>query len=57
VPVYRSRTVLEVARNVRAFLELNAGLVRGEVPDQEQANRQLENRVEQLRKQLADKDR
>lgn len=60
MPVYRSRTVLEVAHNVRAFLELNAGLVRGEVPDPEQANRQLrqvQNRVEQLRNQLADKDR
>jgi 2-polyprenyl-3-methyl-5-hydroxy-6-metoxy-1,4-benzoquinol methylase len=57
VPVYRSRTVLEVARNVRAFLELNAGLVRGEVPDLEQANRQAQNRIEQLRNQLADKDR
>jgi 2-polyprenyl-3-methyl-5-hydroxy-6-metoxy-1,4-benzoquinol methylase len=57
VPVYRSRTILEVARNVRAFLELNAGLVRGEVPDLEQANRQLQNRVEQLRNLLADKNR
>jgi 2-polyprenyl-3-methyl-5-hydroxy-6-metoxy-1,4-benzoquinol methylase len=60
VPVYKSRTVVEVAHNVRAFLELNAGLVRGEVPDPEQANRQLrqvQNRVGQLQKQLADKDR
>lgn len=59
MPAYRSRTVLEVARNARAFLELNAGLVRGEVPDLEHANsqlRQTQNRVEQLRKQLADKD-
>lgn len=36
MPVYRSRTVLEVARNVRAFLELNAGLIRGAVPEPEQ---------------------
>jgi 2-polyprenyl-3-methyl-5-hydroxy-6-metoxy-1,4-benzoquinol methylase len=60
MPAYRSRTVLEVARNVRAFLELNLGLVRGEVPDPEHANRQLrqvQNQVGQLRKQLADKNR
>jgi hypothetical protein len=60
VPVYRSRTVLEIARNVRAFLELNAGLVRGEVPDPELTERRLEQahgRVERLQEQLADKDR
>lgn len=60
MPAYRSRTVLELARNVRAFLELNVGLVRGEVPDSEHANRhlrQVQNQVGQLRKQLADKNR
>jgi 2-polyprenyl-3-methyl-5-hydroxy-6-metoxy-1,4-benzoquinol methylase len=61
VPVYRSRTVLEVARNLRAFLDLNAGLIRGEVPqDLEQVSRRLRQahgHVEQLKEQLADKDR
>ena len=33
MPLYRSRTVLEVARGVKAFLNLEAGLTRGEVPD------------------------
>ena len=58
MPTYRNRTVLEIGRGLRAFLELSAGLVRGEVPDPEQANRQLKQahgRVEQLQKQLANR--
>ena len=70
MPVYKSRAVV-IARGVKAFLELNAGLVRGMVPepDREQkqirrelkrARKQLSNRrhqLEQLQKRLADKDR
>jgi hypothetical protein len=71
LPVYKSRAVVEVARGVKAFLELNAGLVRGMVPETEReqkqirrglkrARKRLSNRrhqLEQLQKLLADKDR
>jgi Sulfotransferase domain len=32
MPVFKSRTIFEVARGVKAFLNLEAGLTRGEVP-------------------------
>lgn len=60
MPVYRNRTVLELARGVKAFLRLEAGLTRGEVPDLEQELaqtrnrlREQERRVLQLQEQLA----
>jgi hypothetical protein len=60
VPVYRSRTVIEVARNLRAFLNLDLGLVRGEVPDPDQDHRrlgELQRELERARKRLSDRDR
>ncbi len=71
MPVYRSRVVVEIARGVKAFLELNAGLVRGMVPEPERESKQLRHRLkrarkrlsyrrhqlEQLQERLADKDR
>lgn len=35
MPVYRQRTILELARGVRTFLNLDLGLTRGEVPELE----------------------
>ena len=32
MPVFNSRTVIEIARGVRAFLKVEAGLTRGEIP-------------------------
>jgi len=32
MPVFNSRTVIELARGIRAFLNLEAGLTRGEIP-------------------------
>jgi hypothetical protein len=32
MPVFNSRTVIEIARGIRAFLNLEAGLTRGEIP-------------------------
>lgn len=57
MPVYRSRTVVGIARGLKAFLNLDAGLVRGAVPDPEQELEQARSRVEQLRKRLSNKDR
>lgn len=36
MPVFREHVVLELARRAKAFLRLDVGLVRGEVPDPEQ---------------------
>ncbi|MBA2443146.1 MAG: sulfotransferase [Rubrobacter sp.] len=43
MPVFKNRVVLEVARGIKAFLKLEVGLTRGEVPDERAA----------LRKELA----
>src|SRR5918993_5670155 len=32
MPVFNSRTVIELARGIRAFLKVEAGLTRGEIP-------------------------
>ena len=36
MPVFNSRTVIELARGIRAFLKLEAGLTRGEIPARDQ---------------------
>jgi hypothetical protein len=36
MPVFDSRTVIELARGIRAFLKLEAGLTRGEIPARDQ---------------------
>jgi ubiquinone/menaquinone biosynthesis C-methylase UbiE len=46
VPILKSHSLLEIARGIRAFLRLDAGLVRGEVPHPEQ---QLEVHQRKLR--------
>jgi len=61
MPVYRQRTVLELARGVRAFLNLDLGLVHGKVPgssgvqdvELERARKQLVT----VREQLARRER
>lgn len=57
LPVYKSRLVLELARNLRAFLSLDAGLVRGPVPGGDQQARETQRSLEQARNQIANKDR
>jgi len=64
MPLFKHLSSLEIAQNLRAFLRLEVGLVRGEVPDLEQnleaqalKLRQAEYQVHQLRKQLANRDR
>lgn len=59
MPTYRNRTVLEIGQSLRAFLNLYAGLVRGEVPDPEQQSRQLaqaRNQIRRLQEQLSSMD-
>lgn len=57
MPTYMNRTVLEIARGAKAFFTLEAGLTRGELPNPELKLRQIQNRVEKLREQVARKDR
>lgn len=64
MPVARIRTVLEVARNIKTFLNLDVGLTRGAVPDFEQKFRHAQRRIREqdqqlkkVRERLAGKDR
>ena len=59
MPLYRNRTVFELVRGIKAFLKLEVGLTRGEVPDMArdlaQARSRLEERdrkISQLQEQL-----
>jgi Glycosyl transferase family 2 len=59
VPIYRNRTVLEITRNVQAFLNVDAGITRGEVPNPEHLLKDLEQtrrHVKLLQEQLSSKD-
>lgn len=67
MPFYRNHTVLNLARGIKAFVSLRAGVTRGEVQDPEAAStqnytlrRQLaerERRIERLKEQLGNRDR
>lgn len=51
MPIFKNRTAFEVARNIKVFLNLGAGVVRGEIPNlSEDAGSQAE--LEQARRQL-----
>lgn len=57
LPVYRNQTIFEIVRGVKAFLKLDVGLVRGEIPDQEADVQRIRWELEQTRKQIAGKNR
>ena len=59
MPIFRGHSVLEIARGIKAFLKLDVGLVRGEVPDPEQQMevqqrklRQAHDRIEKQSREL-----
>lgn len=53
MPAYRSCTVFEIARGIKAFLSLNAGLTREAVPDLEQQMfKQAQSQIKQKNRQL-----
>jgi ubiquinone/menaquinone biosynthesis C-methylase UbiE len=59
VPILRGHSVLEIARGIKAFLRLDVGLVRGEVPDlelqleaQQRKLRQAHDRIERQSREL-----
>ena len=60
MPEYRNHTVLEIARGMKAFLSLRAGLTRGAVPDPEKTERQLKTqtrKLEQSRRHIQEQER
>lgn len=54
LPRYRHWSVLDITRNLRAFLNLDAGLTRGEIPDDRQKLRQAKTRIEQQDRELVE---
>jgi 2-polyprenyl-3-methyl-5-hydroxy-6-metoxy-1,4-benzoquinol methylase len=52
VPTYTSHTVFEVVRNIKAFLKLDVGLVRGEVPHLEQQIKARERKLHQAHNRI-----
>ena len=45
MPAFRSHTVLEIARGIHAFFNLDVDLTRGTVPNLERESKQIQNRV------------
>jgi hypothetical protein len=61
VPVYRNRVVLEVARSVKAFLRLEAGVTRGAVPGEfdESSGKpdpETQRKLQQVQQKLAERN-
>ena len=61
MPILRGHSVLEIARGIKAFLKLDVGLVRGEVPDPEQQveaqQRELRQAHDQIERQSRELER
>jgi hypothetical protein len=57
LPVYRSYTALNVARNVKLFLNLSVGLTRGEISDPEEHElEEVQGELGRTRKRIAEQD-
>ncbi|MBA3426185.1 MAG: sulfotransferase domain-containing protein [Rubrobacter sp.] len=60
MPLFRSRTAVQLARNARAFLYLDTGVVRGEAPPtleaMEETQARLREQIEEARWALANRD-
>ena len=56
MPVFRNRTVLEVAKGIKAFLNLEVGLTRGAMPRSQPLNQRAE-QPRQPSKQVTNKDK
>jgi hypothetical protein len=58
MPVFNSRTVIEITRGIRAFLNLEAGLTRGEIPARAQgAEEPPASELARVRTRLEEKER
>lgn len=56
MPTIKNRTVLEVAKNLTGFLNLDAGLTRGLAPNHQQMIKDLQAVVEEQKRRISDKD-
>ncbi len=54
MPLYRSRKVFEIAKGLTAFLNVEAGIVRGDAPGGGQASGQGQRQMEGLRRRIGD---
>ncbi|MGB3682866.1 MAG: glycosyltransferase family 4 protein [Rubrobacteraceae bacterium] len=52
MPRYRNQITFEIARNLKAFLRLDAGLTRGETPDPERQLHRAEARIKQQARRI-----
>lgn len=52
MPILKQRIALEIAKNVKAFLNLDAGVIRGGVPDYEKELTQVRSRLKQKQSRL-----
>ncbi len=52
MPRYRNQIVFEIARGIKAFLRMDVGLTRGEVPDPERQLHQAESRIKQQARRI-----
>lgn len=52
MPVFKDRTVIELAKNLTAYLNLDVGLTRGPAPDYERALAQARSQAQQAGRQL-----
>lgn len=57
MPTIKNRTVLEVAKNLTGFLNLDAGLTRGPAPNHQQMIKDLQVVVDEQKRRISDKDR
>lgn len=52
MPVFKQRAALDIAKNIKAFVSLDVGVVRGEVPDPEAELARARNRIKAQERQL-----
>lgn len=57
MPAYQSRTVFEIARGIKAFLSLEAGVTRSKAPDHERRAEAQRRRISQLQRSLDERNR
>src|SRR3954451_10102824 len=56
LPIFKQRIAIEIVRNIKAFLNLDAGITRGAMPDFVQtSDEQTRNQLQQARSQLKQK--
>lgn len=59
MPQYKNRTVFEISRGIKAFLNLRVGLTRGPIPDPETLEerfREQGRKLEQTQNRLKDRE-